>query len=225
MARRVITPKSAESVKRFESIVSGIRDDFLTCGDTESYLNALQNFGQQPFVNTKTAKVSGKGSFYGRLRKALEKRFGHDHGVITPLDYQDWGFDIGTEIPDCPLSIKDIAKETRFEDFFLVYIPHHINGELFSIRKCYELFCDKTYGTYHERWFLDYSFATETGDSCWIWARKNPVSDSFSKTWSEQQELISEGESVPTARVQFIASLMLEKKSGERMNEACLCPH
>lgn len=53
----------------------------------------------------------------------------------------------------------------------------------------------------HDNPCLGKVFASDKGEIGWHLVRKYPVGRSFDKTWSEQQDLLSEDEEVPTARV------------------------
>jgi hypothetical protein len=58
---------------------------------------------------------------------------------------------------------------------------------------------------YDQSWYNEESFAKDKGDVSWQLVRKTPVENSTSKTWQEQQALLSDKEETPKARVMVYA--------------------
>ncbi len=54
---------------------------------------------------------------------------------------------------------------------------------------------------YFQDWYDKQEFAKNKGKVGWQLIRKVPVTDSISKTWNEQQALLSQDEETPTARI------------------------
>ena len=54
---------------------------------------------------------------------------------------------------------------------------------------------------YDQSWYNKESFAKERGEVSWHLIRRTPVPNSTSKTWDEQQALLSKDEETPTARI------------------------
>lgn len=78
-----------------------------------------------------------------------------------------------------------------------------------------KLFCEQS-------WYNGYnyeSFVKEHGKANWQLVRKTPVSNSTSKTWSQQQKFLSEEEEVPTAQVMVYTIIGHYLNTGERLFE------
>lgn len=54
---------------------------------------------------------------------------------------------------------------------------------------------------YNQDWYDKQAFAKDKGEVGWQLVRKVPVAGSTSKTWNEQQALLSKDEETPTARI------------------------
>ncbi len=72
---------------------------------------------------------------------------------------------------------------------------------------------------YNQNWYNNESFAKDKGDVSWQLVRKVPVTDSTSKTWSEQQALLSQDEETPTVRVMTHMIVGHYMNTGERLSE------
>lgn len=70
---------------------------------------------------------------------------------------------------------------------------------------------------YDQSWYNQEAFAKERGETGWHLVRKTPVEDSFSKTWDEQQALLSKDDETPSARVMTYAIIGLYLATGERL--------
>ncbi len=72
---------------------------------------------------------------------------------------------------------------------------------------------------YSQDWFNKESFAKDRGETEWRLVRKTSVDNSTSKTWSEQQALLSDKEETPEARVVVYAIIGHFLNAGERLFE------
>jgi hypothetical protein len=72
---------------------------------------------------------------------------------------------------------------------------------------------------YDQSWYNRESFAKDRGDVSWQLVRKTPVENSTSKTWNEQQALLSKDDETPTARVMVYAIIGHYLATGERLFE------
>ena len=72
---------------------------------------------------------------------------------------------------------------------------------------------------YYQSWYNKESFAKDKGDVSWQLVRKTPVPNSTSKTWQEQQALLSTNEETPTARVMVYTIIGHFLATGERLFE------
>ena len=69
-----------------------------------------------------------------------------------------------------------------------------------------------------ESWWLDQSFANQKGEAGQqIAIRTSAVPDSFSKNWNEQQELLADGEFVPTVRDLVEGMIAYYRETGQRL--------
>ncbi|MBU1091662.1 hypothetical protein KKA27_02275 [Patescibacteria group bacterium] len=66
-------------------------------------------------------------------------------------------------------------------------------------------------------WYESEKFAKNKGTVSWQLVRKTPVDDSMSKTWVEQQELLSKDEEAPSAQVMVYTIIGHYKNTGERL--------
>jgi hypothetical protein len=72
---------------------------------------------------------------------------------------------------------------------------------------------------YDQDWYNKQAFAKDRGDVSWVLVRKTPVENSTSKTWQEQQVLLSDKEETPTARVMIYTIIGHFLATGERLFE------
>ena len=73
--------------------------------------------------------------------------------------------------------------------------------------------------SYEDAWYNTHAFATSTEQVCWRLIRISPVEGSFSKNWTEQQELLSEHDEVPSARAMCYLIILNHLVTGERLFE------
>jgi hypothetical protein len=72
---------------------------------------------------------------------------------------------------------------------------------------------------YSQDWYDKQAFAKDKGEVSWQLVRKEPIADSTSKTWSEQQALLSKDEETPTARIVVYTMVGHFLATGERLFE------
>lgn len=71
---------------------------------------------------------------------------------------------------------------------------------------------------YEDAWYNTEDFVKEEKVGCrWYLIRKEAVSDSFNKTFQEQEKLISSQEEVPYAREAVFGIMLLERVTGEHL--------
>ena len=72
---------------------------------------------------------------------------------------------------------------------------------------------------YNQDWYNKQGFAKEKGEVGWQLIRKTPVDDSTSKTWDEQNKLLSKDEEVPSVRAVVYTMVGHYKATDERLFE------
>ena len=72
---------------------------------------------------------------------------------------------------------------------------------------------------YNQDWYNKQAFAKEKGEVGWQLIRKTPVDDSTSKTWDEQNKLLSKEDEVPTVRAVAPTMIGHYKATSERLFE------
>lgn len=72
---------------------------------------------------------------------------------------------------------------------------------------------------YDHSWYNKESFAKERGEIGWQLVAKTPIVDSTSKTWDEQQALLSKDEETPSTRVMVYTIIGHYLATGERLFE------
>lgn len=72
---------------------------------------------------------------------------------------------------------------------------------------------------YNQDWYDDEAFANDKGETGWQLVRKTPIANSTSKTWSEQQALLSQDEETPKAQVMVYTIIGVFLATGERLFE------
>lgn len=73
--------------------------------------------------------------------------------------------------------------------------------------------------SHEDAWYETQAFAREKGETGWALVRKTPVPNSTSKTWQEQQVLLSKEEETPTACVMVYTIIGHYLATGERLFE------
>lgn len=72
---------------------------------------------------------------------------------------------------------------------------------------------------YGQDWFNKEAFASDRGEASWQLVRKTPVSDSTLKIWGEQQALLTQSETTPSARVMVYTIIGHYLATSERLFE------
>lgn len=72
---------------------------------------------------------------------------------------------------------------------------------------------------YSQDWYDKQAFAKDKGEVGWQLVRKEPIANSTSKTWSDQQALLSKDEETPTARIVVYTTVGHFLATGERLFE------
>jgi len=72
---------------------------------------------------------------------------------------------------------------------------------------------------YSQDWYDKQAFAKDKGEVGWQLVRKEPIANSTSKTWNDQQALLSKDEETPTARIVVYTMIGHFLATGERLFE------
>ncbi len=72
---------------------------------------------------------------------------------------------------------------------------------------------------YNQDWYDKEAFANDKGETGWQLVRKVPIANSTSKTWNEQQALLSQDEETPKAQVMVYTTIGHFLSTGERLFE------
>jgi len=72
---------------------------------------------------------------------------------------------------------------------------------------------------YSQDWYDKQAFAKDKGEVGWQLVRKEPIANSTSKTWGDQQALLSKDEETPTARIVVYTMIGHFLATGERLFE------
>ena len=72
---------------------------------------------------------------------------------------------------------------------------------------------------YSQDWYDKQAFAKDKGEVGWQLVRKEPIANSTSKTWNNQQALLSKDEETPTARIVVYTIVGHFLATGERLFE------
>lgn len=78
---------------------------------------------------------------------------------------------------------------------------------------------DKASLFYGQDWFNKEAFASDRGEASWQLVRKTPVPNSTNKTWDQQQTLLTESETTPSARVMVYTIIGHYMATRERLFE------
>ena len=72
---------------------------------------------------------------------------------------------------------------------------------------------------YNQDWYNSEAFANDKGETGWQLVRKTPIANSTSKTWAEQQALLTSDEETPKAQVMVYTIIGFFLATGERLFE------
>ncbi len=158
----------------------------------------ISNGGFEPTTSQKRAReIMGRNMF--GVEEAI-KHFG-----VTPSRQQIAGL---SEIPFSEATLEQ-CKETHV---LVAVFPLSILEIRGKVAQGQRLF-------YDQDWYNKQAFAKEKGETEWKLVRKTPVANSTSKTWSEQQALLTNNEETPTARTMVYTIIGHFLATGERLFE------
>lgn len=173
--------------------------------DPEGLLNVLQavgegkfrvNGGYEPTVSQKRAREIMGRNLFG-VEEAT-KHFG-----VSPTRQQ---LAVLSEIPFTEAvlqSCKDTHVLVAVFPLSILEIRGRVKRELFN--------------SHDDAWYNSQAFAKDKGVVGWHLVRKTPVANSTSKSWSEQQALLTKDEATPTARVMTYMIIGHYLATGERL--------
>jgi len=194
--------------------VNGAQNRFWTaCGDNASaviirintdpaYVERIVRFavngGFVPTSSQNEARAIMGGNFFG-VEEAV-KHFG-----VSPTEQQL------AALKEVPFS-QEILKALRKTHILIAVFPISI----LDIRGKDE---HKLFYSHQDAWYNNQKFAQNAGTLGWKLVRKTPVEDSFSKTWDEQQKLLTKTEETPTAQVMVYTIIGYFLATGKRLFE------
>ena len=160
----------------------------------------IQNGGFEPSTSQKLAREIMGTNFFG-IEEAI-KHFG-----VNPSKQQL------AYLAEVPFSeeVLNASKDTHILVAVFPLSILHIRGHA---RKQ----SDRTL-FYDQDWYNGQSFAKEKGEVGWQLVRKEPVANSTSKNWNEQQALLSKDEETPKAQVVIYTMIGHFLATGERLFE------
>ncbi len=161
----------------------------------DGVLKLLARLSATPLAHDRARQIMGK-NFFG-LEEAGE-HFGikpskKDLADLATIPYSEAVLtackDTHVLIAVLPFSLLDVRKKAAKELFF------------------------------DQDWYNKEQFARDKGGARWYLVRKAPVENSTSKTWDEQQRLLSKDEGTPSARVVVYTIIGHFLATGERLFE------
>lgn len=160
----------------------------------------IVNGGYEPSTSQKLARdIMGK-NFFG-IEEAI-KHFGVN-ATKQQLAYL-------TEVPFS----EEVLKSCKDTHVLVAVFPLSI----LDIRGIAKKQPDRTL-FYSQDWYDKQAFAKDKGEVGWQLVRKEPIANSTSKTWNDQQALLSKDEETPTARIVVYTMVGHFLASGERLFE------
>jgi hypothetical protein len=160
----------------------------------------MVNGGYEPSTSQKLAReIMGK-DFFG-IEEAI-KHFGVN-ATKQQLAYL-------TEVPFS----EEVLKSCKDTHVLVATFPLSI----LDIRGIAKKQSDRTL-FYSQDWYDKQAFAKDKGEVGWQLVRKEPIANSTSKTWSDQQALLSKDEETPTARIVVYTMVGHLLATGERLFE------
>jgi len=161
------------------------------------------NGGYEPSTSQKLAReIMGK-NFFG-----IEEAIKH------------FGFNATKYLAEVPFS-EEVLKSCKDTHVLVAISPLSI----LDIRGITGKLEDQTL-FYSQDWYDKQAFAKDKGEVGWHWqlVRKEPIANSTSKTWNDQQALLSKDEETPTARRLVYTMIGHFLATGERLFEKiCVC--
>lgn len=163
----------------------------------EKLIRLIDNGGFEPSTSQKRAReIMGRNMF--GVEEAM-KHFG-----ANPSKQQ---LAILAEIPwseDVLATCKDTHVLVAVLPMTILDIRGHVEGKA--------LF-------YAQDWYNKQAFAKDKGEVGWQLVRKEPIANSTSKTWNDQQALLSKDEETPTARIVIYTMIGHFLATGEHLFE------
>lgn len=156
----------------------------------------ILNGGYEPSTSHKQARsIMGK-NFFG-VEEAI-KHFG-----VNPSKQQL------AYLAEVPFT-EEVLKSCKDTHVLVAVFPMSI----LDIRGKVE---HKLFYSHDDAWYNKHAFAKDKGEVGWVLIRKVQVDDSLSKTWNEQQALLSKTEETPKAQVVVYTIIGHFLATGERL--------
>ncbi|MCR4334883.1 MAG: hypothetical protein NUV47_04135, partial [Patescibacteria group bacterium] len=160
----------------------------------------MANGGYDPSTSQKLAREIMGTNYFG-IEEAI-RHFGVNHSK-QQLAY----------LSEVPFS-EEVLKSCKDTHILVAVFPLSI----LDIRGIVKKQSDQTL-FYSQDWYDKQAFAKDKGEVGWQLVRKEPIANSTSKTWNEQQELLSKDEETPTARIMVYTMVGLFLATEERLLE------
>lgn len=160
----------------------------------------MVNGGYEPSTSQKLAREIMSKNFFG-----IEEAIKH-FGVNTTKQQLAY-------LAEVPFS-EEVLKSCKDTHVLVAVFPLSI----LDIRGIAKKQSDWTL-FYSQDWYDKQAFAKDKGEVGWQLVRKEPIADSTSKTWNEQQALLSKTEETPTARIVVYTMVGHFLATGERLFE------
>lgn len=160
----------------------------------------ILNGGFEPSTSHKQARTIMGKNFFG-IEEAI-KYFG-----VNPSKQQL------AYLAEVPFS-EEVLKSCKDTHVLVAVFPMSI----LDIRGIAKKQSDQTL-FYSQDWYDKQAFAKDKGEVGWQLVHKEPIADSTSKTWNEQQALLSKDEETPTARTVVYTMVGHFLATGERLFE------
>mgnify|MGYP001590428914 CR=1 FL=1 len=160
----------------------------------------MVNGGYEPSTSQKLAREIMSKNFFG-IEEAI-KHFG-----VNATKQQL------AALAEVPFS-EEVLKSCKDTHVLVAVFPLSI----LDIRGIAKKQSDRTL-FYSQDWYDKQAFAKDKGEVGWQLVRKEPIANSTSKTWSDQQALLSKDEETPTARIVVYTTVGHFLATGERLFE------
>jgi len=184
--------------------VAGLTDelaDMIICSkDNElatKIVKLTENGGFEPTTSQKSAREIMSKNFFG-IEEAI-KYYG-----VNPTSQQR------SALAEIPFS-EAVLQECKDTHILIAIFPVSVLDIRGKVQDK-KLF-------YSQDWYNKESFAKERKEIGWQLIRKEPVANSTSKNWEEQQALLNENEEVPSAQVMIYTIIGHFLNTGERLFE------
>ena len=160
----------------------------------------MVNGGYEPSTSQKLAREIMGTNFFG-IEEAI-KHFGVN---VTKQQL--------AALAEVPFS-EEVLKSCKDTHVLVALFPLSI----LDIRGIAKKQSDRTL-FYSQDWYDKQAFAKDKGEVGWQLVRKEPIANSTSKTWKDQQALLSKDEETPTARIVVYTMIGHFLATGERLFE------